>query len=113
VSEWLNLVSVLVCERCRTGHDDVCLKCLHVDSFRSLLRLLVVFQESPSFELVEGLSKLGLCVHDDRAIPRYRFLKRLSRHQQEADAVLAALDHNLALVWPAITEGDPKRDGSS
>ena len=34
-------------------------------------------------------------------------------HQQEADAVLADLDHNLALVWPAITEGDPKRDGSS
>src|ERR1700756_5158516 len=43
----------------------------------------------------EGLPQLGLGVHYDRAVPRYRLLDRLARDQEEPDALLAGLDRHL------------------
>jgi len=39
--------------------------------------------------------KLLLRIHHDRPIPCDRFLDRLARHQQEADALVAGLHHDL------------------
>ena len=39
---------------------------------------LIAFQKRALLELVECLPELGLRIHDDRPIPRHRFLKRLS-----------------------------------
>ncbi len=45
------------------------------------------------------MSELFLGVHDDGAVPRHGFLKRLARDEQESDAVVARLHrHFVAAV---------------
>ena len=55
-----------------------------------LLPRRLPLQERPPLELLEGLSELLLRVHHDRAVPRHRFLKRLSRDLQEPDCPTSA-----------------------
>src|SRR5215510_16240579 len=43
-------------------------------------------------QLVVGALQLLLRVHHDRPLPRYWFLQRLSRHQQEPHALFACVD---------------------
>ena len=43
----------------------------------------------------ERLLKLFLCVHDDWPIPGHPLPERLTRHQQEPNAVVSGLNYNL------------------
>src|SRR5437899_1024881 len=51
-----------------------------------------MFDEVTGLQLGHRLTQLLLRVHDDWAIPRYRFLDRLTRHQQEPDTLIAGLN---------------------
>src|ERR1051325_8742077 len=48
-----------------------------------------LFDEGAGAQLVLREPQLLRRVHDDRAIPRHRFLERLARHQQEANPLVA------------------------
>jgi len=54
-----------------------------------------VLDESSIPQLSDRPLKLLLRIHHDRPIPCDRFLDRLARHQQEADALVAGLHHDL------------------
>ena len=57
--------------------------------------LLRSLQKRSVFEFHERLLKLLLRVHHNRAIPRHRFLQRLSRDQEKPDPLLTRLHHDL------------------
>lgn len=56
--------------------------------------LLLRFQEGTFFEVTEGIAELFLRVHYNRAVPRDGFFEGLAGNQQEADAIVARLDHH-------------------
>src|SRR5438105_897141 len=58
-------------------------------------RISESLDERPIAQLGERLLELRLRVHDDRPIPRDRFLDRLARHEQEPDPLFASLNNDL------------------
>src|SRR6185312_4892828 len=67
------------------------------EPLRSMKRLGTksIPNKSAVLQFGNGLAQLGLRVHDDRAVPGDRFLDRLARYQQEADAFFAGLHRDL------------------
>ena len=51
-------------------------------------------QESAFAQLSEGLLKLLLGIHHDRAVPGYRLFEWLARNQEEANAIFSGLHRN-------------------
>jgi hypothetical protein len=49
------------------------------------------FQECAAIEIAEGFAELLLRIHDNGAVPGYRFFERLPGNQQEADAIVSCL----------------------
>ena len=54
-----------------------------------------LLDERAGAQLADRLAQLLLGVHDDRSVPGDRLLERLAGHQQEADAFVARLHHDL------------------
>src|SRR5437868_11606199 len=53
------------------------------------------FKERPFPKLLVSLPKLFLSVHHDGAVPRDRFLERLSRSEEKPDSFLSGLHHDV------------------
>src|SRR5580704_15284611 len=77
-------------EKWRTGYGSI-----HAVDDARLLASTLWLQKCSSVELLERLLKLRLSVHHDRSVPGYWLLKWLSRHQKEANPVVACLHHEL------------------
>ena len=54
-----------------------------------------MLDERAALQFCHGLPQLPLGVHDDRTVPRHRFLNRLAGHQEKTDAFFAGLNGNL------------------
>src|SRR4051794_16559919 len=64
---------------------------------RGLMRYVIARSsgdERPVAQLVERLLQLILRVHHDRTVPSDRLFDRPARDEQEADAIVARLDHH-------------------
>jgi len=53
----------------------------------------VWFEEVALVKFLESLAEFVLGIHNDGAIPGDRFFERLTGNEQEADAIIASLDH--------------------
>ncbi len=54
----------------------------------------LVLDERPVVQLRVRLTQLVARVHDNRTLPRDRFLERFARYQQEPDSLGSGLDRN-------------------
>src|SRR5215472_6343552 len=57
-------------------------------------RLWFGIEEGAAVEFVEGLAEFRLRVHDDGSVPGDRLFERLARDEEEAEAVIASLNHH-------------------